>query len=680
MPFFKKKKEEDEEISEASIVSSSDTDAGGHECEMTERQGDSDQKQPTQQQQESRAEDIAPGFTMNGSVAQFNAGSLHGSSASVRFAVPVSWHNLTYTAGNRKILRGLTGTALPSRCLAVMGSSGAGKTTFLNAVSDRLASNRTLKLHGTRQLGDVEYRRHHRKAMGFVAQDDILSHLATPEGSLQFSLRVRRGTSREETKQKVEETLEELRLVHCRDTVVGVPGLVAGLSGGERKRCNIGVELICDPKILLLDEPTSGLDSVTSVKIAHLLNTLSRTGRTVIYTIHQPTAETLLYFDDIMLLTRGRCAYHGTMANSLSYFESIGYPCPERFTPTDFFMTLLQDPDVSTILVKKWKKHLKHGKQTPHTTAVELNPDPTNSPTTKYLNKYIERYRSTPWIQFSELYCRSAVELSRNHMYLVSNLAQALFFAFFVGLIFLNLHNDVAGVQDREGLFFMIVMNRSMGQTFVMVNAFVADRPLFIREQQVGSYSPFLYFLARTLVEFPVRVVYCFLECVVLYWMVGLHRSAGSFFYYFGVLALLTEVASGLGFAIASAVTNRVVAAGIAPIILIPFALAGGLMASTDRLRPYWYWVEKPSFLRHAYILLMRNEMKHMSYIRCDVNTNGAAYCANQPKNGWDVLRQLGFEEAQSADWAMWVSLAVLYFLFRIIVVIALSIAAHTKF
>ncbi|ORC85563.1 ABC transporter [Trypanosoma theileri] len=676
MPFFKKKKEE--ETSDPPSVPSSDTDEGERECEMTEQRDDWDQAQS--KQQDPQVEEIAPGFTIKGSVAQFNAGSLHGSSASVRFAVPVSWHNLTYTAGKRKILRGLTGTALPSRCLAVIGSSGAGKTTFLNAISDRLASSRTLKIHGTRQLGDVEYRRRYRKIMGFVAQDDILSRLATPEGSLHFSLRVRRGTSREETKQRVEETLEELRLTHCRDTIVGVPGLVAGLSGGERKRCNIGVELICDPKILLLDEPTSGLDSVTSVKIVNLLNTLARTGRTVIYTIHQPTAETLLYFDDIMLLTRGRCVYHGTMANSLAYFESIGYPCPERFTPTDFYMTLLQDPDVSTILVKKWKKHLKYGKQTPHTTAVELSSDPNNSPTAKLLDECIEKYKSTPWIQFSELFLRTLVELSRDHMYLFANLGRSLFFGVFLGLIFLNLHDDVAGIQDRQGLFFMVCMNRVMGQTFVMLHAFNADKPLYIREQQVGSYSPFLYFLTKTLVEFPVRVVYCFFECVVLYWMVGFHRSAGSFFYYFGVLALLTEVASGLGFAIGSSISNPVAAAGISPVILIPLALAGGLMANTDRLRPYWYWIEKPSFIRQAYILLMRNELKHLTYIRCDPSGNGAEYCANQPKNGEEVLHQLGFEETQSSDWAMWVSLAVLYFLFRIIVVIALSIAARSKF
>lgn len=128
---------------------------------------------------------------------------------------------------------------------------------------------------------------------------------------------------------------------------------MAGLSGGERKRCSIGVELICDPKILLLDEPTSGLDSVTSAKIVNLLQQLSRMGRTIIYTIHQPTAEVLTYFDDLMLLTQGKCVYHGTMANSVDYFSSIGFECPTKYTPSDFYMTLLQDNVTSQILIKR---------------------------------------------------------------------------------------------------------------------------------------------------------------------------------------------------------------------------------------------------------------------------------------------------------------------------------------
>nr|AJM93645.1 ABCG1 transporter [Trypanosoma cruzi] len=623
---------------------------------------------------------IAPGFFIKGSVAQFDAVEQNKSSVSGRFSIPVSWHNLAYSANGTKILCGLTGTALPSRCLAVMGSSGAGKTTFLNAISDRLTTSRTLKLTGKRQLGDLEYKRHYRRMVGFVAQDDILSPRATPEDSLRFSLRVRRGTSISETNKFVEETLEELRLVHCRETIVGIPGLVSGLSGGERKRTSIGVELICDPKILLLDEPTSGLDSVTSVKIVHLLNNIARTGRTVIYTIHQPTAETLTHFDDLMLLTGGRCAYRGTMAKSVEYFESIGFPCPERYTPSDFFMKLLQDPEISKVLVKKWKSYLKHGVRTPHTTAVELNPNPSESPTAKNIESYLSMFGSTSGIQFQELFRRFSIDLSRNHVYIFSHFIQAAFFAVIVGLIFLNVKDDLAGMQDREGVFFMVTMNRAMGQTFIMVNSFMQDKALYVREQMVGSYSPFIFFLSKTLVESPMRVFFAFLECCILYWMVGLYRQAGAFFYYFAVIALLTEVASGLGFAIGATFKSLVVASGTAPVILLPLAMVGGLLANTDRLHPYWYWLEKPSFIRQAYILLARNEFKHIDHIRCDDRGKPPGFCKDKPKNGEDILRQLGFQQKQYESWVLWLTLALLYIAFRGWAVISLYSAARTKF
>ncbi|AYU76039.1 ATP-binding cassette protein subfamily G, member 1, putative [Leishmania donovani] len=273
--------------------------------------------------------------------------------------------------------------------------------------------------------------------MGFVAQDDIISPLSTPYDALWFSLRTRRGTGRAETEERVQEMLSVLRLRHCRGTKVGIPGLEAGLSGGERKRCSIGIELICDPKILLLDEPTSGLDSVTSAKVVHLLRQLSRTGRTVIYTIHQPTAEVLSYFDDVMLMTQGRIAYHGTMAASLDYFESIGFPCPSKYTPTDYYMVLLQDSVTSKVLIKRWRKYLKNGPRTPHTAAVRFAKSRSESSAARFLDAYIVKFGSSPAVQLYELTRRRMMEISRDSLYLFSYTAQAIFFAVVVGLIFI---------------------------------------------------------------------------------------------------------------------------------------------------------------------------------------------------------------------------------------------------
>lgn len=618
-------------------------------------------------------------FNNNGSISQFGSEEVNNDPLNLSFALPLSWRKLAYSVKDKVILHFLTGTALPSRSLAVMGASGAGKTTFLNAIADRLATSKQRKLQGTLQLGDVEYKRHHRKIIGFVAQDDILSPWSTPEKSLRFSLRVRRGTDPVETANLLERMLEELRLVHCRRTMIGIPGLTAGLSGGERKRCSIGVELICGPKVLLLDEPTSGLDTATSEKIAHLLKLLSRTGRTVICTIHQPTADVLVHFDDLMLLSQGHCVYHGTMAKAVEYFESVGYPCPQRFTPTDFFLTLLHDPDTSAILIEKWKEHLKYGKRTPHTTALKLSSDMENTVTSNFINNCIKKQKSNQWIQFTELSWRLFSELFGKKVLILSVITQAFFFGLLMGLIFINLKTDVTSIQDRQGLLFMTAMNRAMGQCFLMINAFGQERALYLREQQAGSYSPFIYFLSRTMVEFPLRVLSSLIESSILYWTAGLHRDAASFFYYLAVLVVVSEVSSGLGFAIGATFKNLAVASGTAPVLLLPLSIAGGLWANTERLRPYWYFLEKLSFIRHAFILLIRNEMKHITHIDCDPTGKPPDYCLHQPKNGDDVLRMLGFDDPQSTDLLMWLSLIIMYFLFRIFLVIALSIVARSK-
>jgi ATP-binding cassette, subfamily G (WHITE), eye pigment precursor transporter len=604
------------------------------------------------------------------------------SSAGSKFSLPVSWSNLSYKAGDREILRGLSGTALPSRTLAIMGSSGAGKTTFLNAISDRLASGGNLKLTGTRQLGEIEFHRDFRKLMGFVTQDDVISALDTPASALRFSIRIRSGTDVEKTQQRVEETLTELNLTHCRDTVVGIPGLVAGLSGGERKRCNIGIELITDPKVLLLDEPTSGLDSVTSVKIVALLNELARKGRTIIFTIHQPTAEVLSFFDDLMLMAQGKVVFHGASSAAVDYFSSIGYTCPETYTPTDYFMTLLQDDEIAPILVSRWDEHLTRHTGDRNTTPIELahGEERELSSTLAFMKKYVNKKGSTITIQAQELTYRAFSQVLRNKMYLFMTIVQALFFGLIAGLIFLRLGHDVQSMQDRIGVLFMVVANRAFSTAMGMINTFPRDKAVFIREQQAAAYSPLLYYISKYVSELPVQLLGSMLEAVLVYFMARFHQSAGAFFYYFAVATMVSQVSGGLGFAISASVDSFVVAAGLAPLAIVPLMMAAGLLASTDRLRPYWYWLEKPSFLRHGLVLLLKNEMQYIDNIECDSNKFGVAFCNAQPKTGEEYVASLGFNDEQDSVWAMWVSITVMFFLFRVLAVFSLNRVAKSKF
>lgn len=135
----------------------------------------------------------------------------------------------------------------------------------------------------------------------------------------------------------VDQLIDSLGLSTCKKTLVGSQ-LIQGLSGGERKRTSIAIELVTDPKILFLDEPTSGLDSFTAKRIVELLIKFSKQDRMVIATIHQPNSETFLLFDRLLLLMEGKTIYFGDANSSTGYFQNLGYKIPEFSNPADYFL------------------------------------------------------------------------------------------------------------------------------------------------------------------------------------------------------------------------------------------------------------------------------------------------------------------------------------------------------
>lgn len=116
---------------------------------------------------------------------------------------------------------------------------------------------------------------------------------------------------------------------------------IKGISGGERKRTSIGIELITNPNIIFLDEPTTGLDSTTALQVIQLLSDLAKKGKTIISTIHQPSSELFCEFDRLMILVEGRCVYSGSAIKSYDYFDKLGYKCPEMMNASEFYLDLI---------------------------------------------------------------------------------------------------------------------------------------------------------------------------------------------------------------------------------------------------------------------------------------------------------------------------------------------------
>ena len=239
------------------------------------------------------------------------------------------------------ILNNLTGYFCHGRLTAIMGPSGAGKTSLMEIISGQSKSGivtGNLFLNGN--LSDINAIK---KRAGFVFQDDVILNTMTVKEALYMSalLRLPENISNEEKMNRVNEMISILHLENCKDTIVG-DSLTKGISGGERKRLSVGMEMIINPSIIFLDEPTSGLDTYTAYSLISNLKDLTTTGRTVVSTIHQPSSEILQLFDDLILLNHGKIVYQGEVNNLVPYFSNIGYKCPEYTNPSDYiFMNIL---------------------------------------------------------------------------------------------------------------------------------------------------------------------------------------------------------------------------------------------------------------------------------------------------------------------------------------------------
>lgn len=139
---------------------------------------------------------------------------------------------------------------------------------------------------------------------------------------------------------RVQQIIDDLKLNKCENTKIGGP-LIKGVSGGERKRTSIGVELITNPSLIFLDEPTTGLDSYTATQVMRTLKDLAKSGRTIVQTIHQPNSDIFELFDKLMLLAQGKVIYFNEASLAVNYFAGIGHRCPELTNPADFFMSVM---------------------------------------------------------------------------------------------------------------------------------------------------------------------------------------------------------------------------------------------------------------------------------------------------------------------------------------------------
>lgn len=244
-------------------------------------------------------------------------------------------------AGVRHVLRGVSGRVASGQVLAIMGPSGCGKTTLLNMLAGRVAKSRAHLAGGVVRVDGVRRAPgSFRRLAAYVAQDDVLFGELTVREHIAFAAGLRVAAVAD-VAPITAGLLSELRLGHVADSRIGSP-LVRGVSGGERKRTAIAVELVAAPPLVFLDEPTSALDAANALVVADSLAALAAAGRAVVTTIHQPRSDIFARFDLLMLLARGgSVAYYGPATDVVTYFAGLSLPCPERVNPADFIIDLV---------------------------------------------------------------------------------------------------------------------------------------------------------------------------------------------------------------------------------------------------------------------------------------------------------------------------------------------------
>ncbi|RKP22687.1 P-loop containing nucleoside triphosphate hydrolase protein, partial [Syncephalis pseudoplumigaleata] len=559
----------------------------------------------------------------------------------------------------KTILNGVTGVFNPGRLTVILGSSGAGKTSLLNVLAGESTTNAG-RLTGELLVNGQQTTGHEiRKMAGYVYQDDIIYHTMTVREAIMLSaqLRVSRDVSNDAKRERVEDLLTLLHLTKAADTLIGNER-IKGVSGGERKRASIAMELVSNPSILFLDEPTSGLDSFTALMVVRILKELAQAGHTVVATLHQPSSDIFHLIDDLMLMAEGRVLYMGEAEKSIDYFARYGYRCPQYSNPADFFfMSIFHKVDAtdaagiplnnnasSASLLDEWLASaegiaLRQAADAPHGGGYSDS------------NR---KYRSNFREQFPLILKRAARNVLRDKMVLGAKLGQTLVFAVIFDVIYWQIPNraQTSQVQDRSGVLFFYAANLVMSNAMAVLTVFSMERSTFARENHSGLYGLPAFFFSKLAVEVPIYVLTPTLLVCATYWAIGLHHDVGRFFIACLTAVLLSGAGMSIGVAAASFFSELSVALAVVPTLILPMMIFGGLFANVATLPVWIRWFKWLSLMKYGFVALAKNEF-HGLTIGCGDDVPAEA-C--RPLDGHTVIANLGIEDQGS----VWVNIAAL--------------------
>ncbi|KAI8960633.1 putative ABC multidrug transporter [Daldinia sp. FL1419] len=531
------------------------------------------------------------------------------------------WSHLNYDikiqSGQRRILDDISGWVKPGTLTALMGVTGAGKTSLLDVLADRVSTGvATGEIYIDGALRDATFGRR----IGYVQQEDIHLPTTTVREALQFSalLRQPQSKSKAEKLAYVDTVLDMLDMEAYADAIVGVPG--EGLNVEQRKRLTIAVEMVARPDLLLfLDEPTSGLDSQTAWSICQLLRKLADNGQAVLCTIHQPSAELFQNFDSLLLLNKGGTQlYFGPIGpNSstlISYFEKNGAgKFPIGANPAEWIIktTSMDEEDStemnSTKFVERWNASAEKN------TILEQLKNFVSSRGENITLQGKDEYAVSKTEQLLVVTKRIFQQYWRDPGYIYSKIAVSLGITLMNGLSFTNTPLDMQGFTNLLFSIFLITqLYPSVGQQ--IIPRLTSGRELFeSRERRNKSYSWIVFIASNIIVEICWQTFVAVLIYITWYYPTGMWRNGDANFstterggLVFVLILIFNLWTSTLSQALAAGVDLPETAVQYSVLLFWLSLVFSGILVFPNQLPGFWkfmYRVSPLTYLSNSLIL-----------------------------------------------------------------------------